>query len=261
MFTIIIKIILILSFLGIVFIVLKYNKIKYNERKFSYKELHLHLKDIFFIFYKNSISFINEIFRKINKLKPIISKYLYIFYKHIKYLYNFFISFFESLKVKIFKLYDNINERKKIREKVINKNKEFFEDISNNNEEKILNKEKKVNFIENKEKIKNENQVNENKEVLQVDNEEISGFHEISIIDKNNNKDDDDIDREILEQKEKNLLEAIIKNPREISFYKKLGKVYIAMNNFEDAKNCFQYVIKSGSKDPEIKELLDKMPA
>ncbi len=203
MFIIIVKIVIVLSFLGLVFIVLKYNSIIYRGQNLSFKELHLHIGNSVFSFYK-------IIYSKINKSKPIIANNLLSAYIYIKRFFSLIILQLKNLKSKITVLYDSINEKKRLRKETINNNKNFFEDI-------LSNKEQKVKY-----KNKEENQ------------EKIFGFHEINISSNADNKNKDNIDLEILSQKEKNLLEAIIKNPRDISFYKKLGKVYIAMNNFED---------------------------
>ena len=228
MFIIIVKIVIVLSFLGLVFILLKYNSIMYRGQNLSFKELPAHINNSIFSFYK-------IIYSKINKSKPIILKHLLSAYIQIKRFFHFIILQLKNLKSKIEALHYNINEKKRLRKEMIINNKNFFEDI-------LINKE-------------------ENREAITNNQEKIFGFHEINTNNNSDNKNEDNIDLEILSQKEKNLLEAIIKNPSDISFYKKLGKVYIAMNNFEDAKNCFQHVIKSGSKDKEIKELLDKILA
>lgn len=65
-----------------------------------------------------------------------------------------------------------------------------------------------------------------------------------------------EIDKRILQRKEQGLLDAIVKNPQNPNFYKKLGKVYLLMNNLEDARNCFEYAVKLGAQDPEVKSLL-----
>lgn len=65
-----------------------------------------------------------------------------------------------------------------------------------------------------------------------------------------------EVDKRILHRKEQGLLDAIVKNPKNPNFYKKLGKVYLLMNNTDDAKNCFEYALKLGAQDPEIKSLL-----
>lgn len=64
------------------------------------------------------------------------------------------------------------------------------------------------------------------------------------------------VDVKILKVKEQNLLEAIIKNPKNPNFYKKLGKIYLQMQHLEDAKQCFEYALKLGAQDPELRSLL-----
>lgn len=68
-----------------------------------------------------------------------------------------------------------------------------------------------------------------------------------------------EIDGTILQEKEKWLLYAISKNPKNTSFYKKLGRIYLQMNNPEDARNCLEYALKLGSQDPEVRALLSEM--
>lgn len=65
-----------------------------------------------------------------------------------------------------------------------------------------------------------------------------------------------EVDVEILEKKEEGLIDAIARNPKNPNFYKKLGKIYLQMSNTEDARNCLEYALKLGAKDPEIKSLL-----
>ena len=65
-----------------------------------------------------------------------------------------------------------------------------------------------------------------------------------------------EIDKRILQRKEQSLLDAIVKNPKNPNFYKKLGKVYLLMNNTADARNCFEHALKLGAQDPEVKSFL-----
>lgn len=64
------------------------------------------------------------------------------------------------------------------------------------------------------------------------------------------------IDEKILEKKERSLIEAIAKNPKNPNFYKKLGKIYLQMQNTLDARQCFEYALKLGAQDPELRQLL-----
>ena len=68
-----------------------------------------------------------------------------------------------------------------------------------------------------------------------------------------------EIDKTILMKKEKWLLYAILKNPKNANFYKKLGRIYLQLNNREDARNCFEYAVQLGSQDPEVKALLSQL--
>ena len=68
-----------------------------------------------------------------------------------------------------------------------------------------------------------------------------------------------EVDLKILERKERSLIDAIAKNPKNASFYKKLGKVYWQLDKVEDAKNCFDYALKLGAQDPEIKGWLSEI--
>lgn len=70
---------------------------------------------------------------------------------------------------------------------------------------------------------------------------------------------DIEVDKDILMKKEKWLLYAIAKNPKNANFYKKLGRIYLQMNNQEDAKNCFEYAVRLGSQDPEVRSLLSQL--
>ena len=65
--------------------------------------------------------------------------------------------------------------------------------------------------------------------------------------------------REILLKKEKALLHAIARNPKEIRLYKSLGMLYLELGERVDAKNCFEQALKLGSQDLEVKEALRKI--
>lgn len=87
---------------------------------------------------------------------------------------------------------------------------------------------------------------------------EVRGFR-VSPISQGTSSPEGELDKDILEQKEKWLLYAIAKNPKNPNFYKKLGRIYLQMNSLEDAKNCFEYALKLGSQDPEIRSLLTEI--
>ena len=53
-------------------------------------------------------------------------------------------------------------------------------------------------------------------------------------------------------QQEKNILEEIRINPRDMEAYKKLGFLYFEYKNYEDALNSFQQAIKLGCGDEKV---------
>lgn len=63
-------------------------------------------------------------------------------------------------------------------------------------------------------------------------------------------------DTELFHQKEEQLLAQIMKDPRNPSSYKKLGKIYLHLENWKDARQCFEYAMKLGARDPELHQLL-----
>ncbi len=82
------------------------------------------------------------------------------------------------------------------------------------------------------------------------------GFQEQEIELSTQKEESDIVDAHALEQKERNLLEAIAKQPKNPNFYKRLGKIYLQMQNIADAKNCFEYALKLGAQDPELSQLI-----
>lgn len=63
-------------------------------------------------------------------------------------------------------------------------------------------------------------------------------------------------DLALFHQKEEQLLLQITKNPKNPSSYKRLGKVYLQLDNWQDARQCFEHAIKLGARDPELQQLL-----
>jgi len=55
---------------------------------------------------------------------------------------------------------------------------------------------------------------------------------------------------------EKKLVDLITKEPRNIEAYRKLGFLYLKLDNKEDAKNCFREVLKI---DPDDLEVISKL--
>ncbi|MEO0084770.1 MAG: tetratricopeptide repeat protein, partial [candidate division WOR-3 bacterium] len=70
---------------------------------------------------------------------------------------------------------------------------------------------------------------------------------------------DDPIKREILMKQEQSLLKLIVSRPKDFNLYKKLGIIYKELGSFEDAKNCFEYALKLGSKDRDIVRELEAL--
>jgi len=64
------------------------------------------------------------------------------------------------------------------------------------------------------------------------------------------------VDLPLFQKKEEQLLLQIMKNPKNPSGYKKLGKVYLQIDNWKDARKCFEHAIKLGARDPELQQLL-----
>lgn len=60
-------------------------------------------------------------------------------------------------------------------------------------------------------------------------------------------------------QREKNILEEIKINPRNMEAYKKLGFVYFEYKNYEDALNSFRQAIKLGCKDEKVFEAIEEI--
>lgn len=54
------------------------------------------------------------------------------------------------------------------------------------------------------------------------------------------------------ESEEKQLIDLIAKNPRDIDSYRRLGFLYCKQGNKEDAKNCFRQVLKLEPGDLEV---------
>ena len=60
-------------------------------------------------------------------------------------------------------------------------------------------------------------------------------------------------------QQEKNILEEIKANPRDMELYKKLGFLYFEYKNYEDALNSFQQAIKLGCKDEKVLKAIEEI--
>ena len=60
-------------------------------------------------------------------------------------------------------------------------------------------------------------------------------------------------------QREKNILEEIKADPRDMELYKKLGFLYFEYKNHEDALNSFQQAIKLGCKDEKVLKAIEEI--
>lgn len=74
---------------------------------------------------------------------------------------------------------------------------------------------------------------------------------------------DDRVNREraaaILRHQERKLLQQIVEHPRDIALYKRLGYVYLELDQPNDAKDCFAQAIKLGSQDPLVRRELQRL--
>lgn len=63
----------------------------------------------------------------------------------------------------------------------------------------------------------------------------------------------------ILREQEAILIKQIVKNPKDIALYKRLGFVYLELSEWGDAKECFEQAMKLGSQDPIIRHELKRL--
>lgn len=65
----------------------------------------------------------------------------------------------------------------------------------------------------------------------------------------------------ILREQERLIIRQIVKQPRDIALYKRLGFVYMELEERSDAKECFEQALKLGSQDPLIRKELERLKA
>lgn len=58
---------------------------------------------------------------------------------------------------------------------------------------------------------------------------------------------------------ERQMVEKIASNPKDISLYKKLGEYYWELKNFDYAKECFKQVMKLNPRDKNIRQKMKEM--
>lgn len=56
--------------------------------------------------------------------------------------------------------------------------------------------------------------------------------------------------------KEKQLVDMVVKNPRDIKVYKNLGLLYYERKNYNDARESFKMALKFGSRDKTVQKLM-----
>lgn len=61
------------------------------------------------------------------------------------------------------------------------------------------------------------------------------------------------------ENREQELIESIIKDPRNIDAYKELGALYMTMGNYKDATASFDAAVKLGCNDSEVLKKLEEV--
>ena len=63
----------------------------------------------------------------------------------------------------------------------------------------------------------------------------------------------------ILREQERILIQEIVKKPKDIALYKRLGFVYVELGEIADARECFEQAVRLGSQDPLIRHELKKI--
>jgi len=63
----------------------------------------------------------------------------------------------------------------------------------------------------------------------------------------------------ILREQERILIQEIVKKPKDIALYKRLGFVYVELGEVADARECFEQAVRLGSQDPLIRHELKKL--
>jgi len=58
---------------------------------------------------------------------------------------------------------------------------------------------------------------------------------------------------------ERQMVEKIAANPKDISLYKKLGEYYWELKNFDYAKECFKQIMKLNPRDKNVKQKMKEM--
>jgi tetratricopeptide (TPR) repeat protein len=64
------------------------------------------------------------------------------------------------------------------------------------------------------------------------------------------------VDRHILEKK---LINKITENPKDKEIYRQLGELYLKMENYSDAENCYKYILKIAVRDVDAIRKIERI--
>ncbi len=142
----------------------------------------------------------------------------------------------------------------------------FFNKFKNNLKERILEKKrKKIKQVFQEEDIYQDQfsdgvlSVHEKKyDKLNEDKKLINEVVEIKKDRKADINFDDEIgvDRHILEKK---LINKITENPKDKEIYRQLGELYLKMENYCDAENCYKYILKMAVRDVDANRKVERI--
>ena len=89
--------------------------------------------------------------------------------------------------------------------------------------------------------------------------EALQGIEKEKFIDKIKETKSGDGGKDNAAKKEKELIKAISRNPKNPQLYKDLGFLYLDLENYKDAQQAFEQTLKLAPFDKEVKEKLDKI--
>jgi tetratricopeptide (TPR) repeat protein len=124
------------------------------------------------------------------------------------------------------------------------------------------------NFFQKKEQTAAPEEINYNEEefsdgIVKIEEDERMPVKESFLINEvvrmDKNKDIDEeigVDRQILEKK---LINKIVNNPKQVENYRQLGELYIKMENFSEAGECYQQILRIKMRDIDAKRKLEKI--
>lgn len=139
--------------------------------------------------------------------------------------------------------------KKNLKEKLLEKRRKKIDQVFQEEEEAQDSNQFSDGIVGIHEKPQNQ-EVEENKlinEVIEVRKEKAS----------NMNLDDEiGVDRHILEKK---LINKIASNPKDKEIYRQLGELYLKMENYSDAENCYKYILKTSIRDIDAKRKIERI--